>query len=545
VRRELHFARHIPLRQLMRRIQLTLRRRAERKLRPRLAVPEVKLADDAPLPLFARAASQTRRTPEGWQFTFLGKTASCGPELCWSLPGPGEQLWTMNLHYFEHAEALPDDQWSDLARQWIGANLPYSAGSSHAGWNAYALSLRVASWLQQLAVRRSSLDEDTVALVSSSAAAQLRYLERHLETDIGGNHLFKNILALLWGSAALESPRASRWRDLGLRLLRRELSQILPDGVHFERSLSYHAQIVGDCLNIRRALGGDPIGGSLDRAIASGLQAAADLSHGDGLPAQFGDSGLHMAHSPAALAGAAAGIVEDAPTPRRAFAFPHAGYFGVRDGGDALIIDSGPLGPDSLPGHAHGDMLAFEWSVGGERVVVDQGVFEYVAGERRQASRSAANHNTVAAPGVDQGEFFGAFRLGRRTRLAHRTVGFDSDRICIEAGHDGFIGGAGQVRHTRLIDASASDIRVSDRLSGPLPGASASLLLSPQAKPLLNADGTVSIDGFERPVTLSANGAITIEPAVWWPDMGVEIPTSRLRMALLGSEGAFHLRAAE
>ena len=544
MRRELHFARHIPLRQLARRVQLTVRRGTEARLRPKLAVHGVRLEDDAPRPLFRPAASETRRTREGWQFTFLGKTNACGPRVSWIMPGTDDQLWAMNLHYFEHSEALNDQDWADLARQWIGANPAYSPGSTHAGWNAYALSLRVVSWLQQLAVRRS-LDEETVALVTGSTAAQLHYLERHLETDIGGNHLFKNIVALLWGSAALATPRASRWRALGLRLLRRELAQILPDGVHFERSPSYHAQIVGDCLNIRRVLGGNALGGRLDRAIQSGLQAAVDLAHGDGLPAQFGDAGLHMALSPSALCEAAAAMGFSAPEPRPTFAFPDAGYFGVRVDRDALIIDAGPLGPDSLPGHAHGDMFAFEWSIGGRRVIVDQGVFEYVAGERRQTSRSAANHNTVAAPGADQGDFFGAFRLGRRTRLAHRNVAFKADRISLNGGHTGFIGPARRVRHDRSIEAGPREIRVKDRLSAPLTGASASLLLSPEAKPSLNPDGTVSIGGFERPIMLSADGEIRIEPALWWPDMGVEIATSRLRMSLLGSEGAFHLRAAD
>jgi hypothetical protein len=177
-------------------------------------------------------------------------------------------------------------------------------------------------------------------------------------------------------------------------------------------------------------------------------------------------------------------------------------------------------------------------------VIVDQGVFEYVAGRRRQVSRSAASHNTVAAPGADQGDFFSAFRLGRRTRLAHRSVSFEGDRIRLDAGHGGFVGRGPRVLHDRSIDASAHDIRVTDRLSSPLPGASATLLLAPRAKPSLNPDGCVSIGGFDRPITLSATSEIQIEPAVWWPDMGVEIATSRLRMPLLGSEGAFHLRIA-
>ena len=536
MRRQLHFAIRVPPRQLARRAALALRRRVEARLQPSLWFGEARLAEDAPLPLFEPVPSAARRTADGWQFTFLGRTASCGRQVDWSLPGPAaaDQLWGMNLHYFEHAEALGDEEWADLARQWIVLHPPYEPGSTRTGWNAYALSLRVVSWLQQLAARRGRLDPPTARAIAASAARQLRYLERHLETDIGGNHLFKNITALLWGSAALDCPRSDHWRYLGLKLLRRELRQFLADGLHFERSPSYHAQVVADCLNIRHALGGDPLGGPLDAVIAKGVQAAADLAHPDGLAALFGDAGLHMARAPAAL------LKETRLQPQPAFAYPDAGYFGLHDGGDALIVDAGPLGPDALPGHAHGDMFAFEWSVAGERVIVDQGVFEYVAGDRRQASRTAGSHNSVAAPGADQGDFFSAFRLGARTRLAGRDVKFEGGRLELRASHSGFVGT--RVRHERSIDASCRDISVVDRLSDPLEGAAASLLLAPQARPALTETG-VRIDGFAVPIALETACAVTIEPAVWWPDMGVEIPTKRLRIALSRSEGAFRLTA--
>ena len=55
---------------------------------------------------------------------------------------------------------------------------------------------------------------------------------------------------------------------------------------------------------------------------------------------------------------------------------------------------------------------------GGERVIVDQGVHEYIPGERRRLSRSAASHNTVCIEGADQADFFGAFRCGRRPNVS-------------------------------------------------------------------------------------------------------------------------------
>ena len=52
---------------------------------------------------------------------------------------------------------------------------------------------------------------------------------------------------------------------------------------------------------------------------------------------------------------------------------------------------AGPA-PDYMPGHAHCDALAFELSVGPERVVTDTGVYEYVEGARRAHCRATRAH---------------------------------------------------------------------------------------------------------------------------------------------------------
>ena len=121
-----------------------------------------------------------------------------------------------------------------------------------------------------------------------------------------------------------------------------------------------------------------------------------------------------MAYSPGECLDAFEALFGERPAPRASFAFGAAGYYGWRSGDDFLVADCGRIGPDDLPAHAHGDILSFEWSLRGERIIVDPGVYEYVAGPRRAASRSAASHNTLCFDGLDQADFFGAFRCGRR-----------------------------------------------------------------------------------------------------------------------------------
>jgi hypothetical protein len=99
------------------------------------------------------------------------------------------------------------------------------------------------------------------------------------------------------------------------------------------------------------------------------------------------------------------------------FAFPDAGYFGMRTQSSYLVADCGRIAPDDLPAHGHGDVLSFEWSVKGHRIIVDQGVYEYIAGPRRRQSQTAMSHNTLCLEDADQAEFYSSFRRGRRPNV--------------------------------------------------------------------------------------------------------------------------------
>ena len=133
-------------------------------------------------------------------------------------------------------------------------------------------------WLQQLALRRASLETGFVRQVAREAGAQIAFLSAHLETDLGGNHLIKNIKALLWGARCLGTAAAVGWRRLGVRLLGRELdANMLPNGTHYERSPSYHCQVLIDLLECRHVLEDGPLRTRLDRALERMASATAAL----------------------------------------------------------------------------------------------------------------------------------------------------------------------------------------------------------------------------------------------------------------------------
>ena len=532
LRRQAAFARHVPPRQIARRLQLTMRRRYERILKPSLAAGPVERQADPPLPLFPPRRGMLDRSGGQIRIRLLGGAYPIDPALGSGFdPARERRLLRMTLHYMEYLEEAEDPEFCAWVRGWISANPPYSVEAVSDAWSAYALSLRVVVWMQQLAARAGRLPTDVVEEAELSLAEQLVYLDRHLETDIGGNHLIKNIKALLWGSAYFQGPAAKHWRHRGIALLERELRrQILPDGVHFELSPAYHGQVFADLLEICRAVAGAGGIEALDEALKRAAPAVADLCHPDGAIAQFGDSGLSMAYRPALSLDAFAALYGKAPAPRPVFAFPDAGYYGLRSDGDYLVVDAGRIGPDALPGHAHADAFSFEWSVGGQRLVVDQGVFEYVAGAKRQWSRSTAAHNTVAVEGADQADFFGDFRRGARARVEVVSHSQSNNGFALEARHDGFRRLAGGPIHTRRFEASPTRVRITDQLDKSWPGAAALMLFAPEAtvRQVTGRELLVTCGPAMARITGSAD--FQLEEAIWWPDLGVERRTCRAVM---------------
>ena len=231
------------------------------------------------------------------------------------------------------------------------------------------------------------------------------YVHSHLEMDVGGNHLLKNIKALIGAGVFLGR------HDLvakGRRLLEDQLPvQVLADGGHFERSPSYHCQVLGDLLDILRLLDAadaPPVAG-LDDAIGGMRRWLGAMVGADGE--------VPLSNDAVPVGGRRLAAVAPAPPPRGPVTVLAAsGYVVIRpDEGTQLVLDVGDPCPDHLPAHAHADCLSFELWVGHERWVVDTGTSTYEAGLRRAYERSTAAHNTVEVDGEEQTEVWGSSGL--------------------------------------------------------------------------------------------------------------------------------------
>jgi uncharacterized heparinase superfamily protein len=456
------------------------------------------------------------------RFEFLNRSETLGWPPRWDAPGT-TKLWAYNLHYLEYLFALSYEAGRALALDWI-ARHPLRRGQ--VGWEPYPVSLRIGVWCRYflgLHAERSAGDAPFRNALWSSLQLQADWLANHLETHILGNHLLENGAALALVGACYRGEQADRWLRAGEAVLARELDeQVLPDGGHFERSPMYHARTTW-LLDALERSGHQPLARRVAPALARMRAALSHLCHPDGEIALLNDSVFGVANRP--------GLLMDATKPGP-FALPDTGYFGARGSdGHYLVCDAAPIGPDYLPGHAHGDLFSFELSLRGRRLIVDAGVASYEPDAARAWARSTRAHNTVELDGQDQCEFWAAFRVARRGRP--RDVAFEprGDGFSLEAWHDGYERLPARARHRRRFRWHPEGVLlVRDDVSARAPVAAVSRLhLHPDCEVALEgASARVSHPGGVFRVAFAGAGKLALEASQYAPELGLTLANRAL-----------------
>jgi uncharacterized heparinase superfamily protein len=378
-------------------------------------------------------------------------------------------LWRYNQHYFDDlnaAGAAERRPWQRaLLTRWC-QECPPARGT---GWAPYPTSLRVVNWLKWY-LSGEILQPEWL----HSLAVQSRWLMRHIEWHLLGNHLFANAKALVFAGLVFDGSEADAWLERGLDIIERELpEQFLPDGAQFERTPMYHAlglEDLLDLLNVVQARAPSRLAAvrlipALRQRGAAGLHWLRCLRLPGGALARFNDCAEGIApaadvleHYAAALGVAAPG----APGPGMLMLQP-SGYARVERGAAVALLDLAPIGPDYLPGHAHADTLSFELSLHGREIIVNRGTSVYGTGPRRQVERGTAAHSTLQIGAHDSSEVWAGFRVGRRARpSAVRQEGW-----VIEGSHDGYAHLTGGPLHRRRWQFDPAALVVEDQILPP------------------------------------------------------------------------------
>jgi uncharacterized heparinase superfamily protein len=429
----------------------------------RLILPGPEPADAVGWPDAARPMDAL--TPGCWpslaemrtgKITLLGLTRELGWEQC-----EAPRLWRFHLHYWDWAWGLATDQdrlaaralFARLWRSWQ-ESAEYGRGDA---WHPYPAALRAWSWsgLHRALVAGSDIEPDFVA----GLAVHTAFLRRHLEYDVGGNHLIKELKALVGLAVFFADERLLR---LGLHKLTRQLTrQVLPDGGHYERAPAYHCQVLADLIDLAdllRAAGRTPAG-EIDTAIVRMRSWLGAVLTPDGRVPLLNDGYPVDRELIAALRPEP---IPDSPL----LVLPETGLVRAAVGDWHLLADVGAPCPPSLPAHAHADTFGCLVHVDEVPLLIDTGTSTYEAGPVRRFERSTAAHSTVQVDGADSTEVWGVFRAGRRARVSGLAFHADAARVTCEAVHDGFRGLRGRPLHHRRWSLTSDELQVEDLVTG-------------------------------------------------------------------------------
>lgn len=279
------------------------------------------------------------------------------------------------------------------------------------------------------------------------------YLESNLEYFSNlTNHYVANLLGLVTvGLMFSDTARGRDWLEDGRRRLIEELGhQVLPDGVHYERSLQYHNLVLefylAAAILLHRAGhpfpltslatiermsefvadylppgGGAPCLGDCDDGLLLRMRATQDIyDHRDTLAiagAYFGRGDFRAVAGPfsqgaALLLGGEGFERYNGLVPRTrtsSILYPSGGVAILRSDRMHIVADVGPIGL-----HGNNDTLSFVLNVDGIPVVIDPGTYCYTRNiKARDELRRTAAHNGPALGTHEIADFDGLWRVAR------------------------------------------------------------------------------------------------------------------------------------
>jgi uncharacterized heparinase superfamily protein len=436
------------------------------------------------------------------RYVLLGSVVEAGPKGIFETPLPSLAAYR-ELHGFgwlQHLKAagreLDRAHGRALFQDWL---------------DRQCYRLRVAREVEVRARRLISLVQNGGFLITGAPASfatgfygslgrQARSLYAAPQTGLRPPERLQAAIALAYaavGLSGLEGMAAPALQRLGHELD----AQILPDGGHLSRSPAQLLDLLVDLLPLRMTLEErrHPVPQAIHGAIERMLPMLRFFLHGDQGIATFNGS------TDPAMAKVKAVLETDDTCGRPLAHAPHSGYARLEQGAAVVLVDVGRPPAPGLNSHAASAPLAFEFSDGPHRVIVNCGAPAFAGTGWDAACRMTAAASTAEIGGVSSGRIitgrliealFGTpILIG--PRIAQAEVKPTSEGWFLEARHDGYVGAFG-VRHERRLflapdggDLRGEDWFVAERQSAHLDQLPYALRfhLHPAVKAIASKDG--------------------------------------------------------
>ncbi len=460
------------------------------------------------------------------------------------------RLWNFTLHYHGWLRDLAAS--SAITRNpeclvelrrwlvdWLECCPIGSVARNPFAWNSFNIGERLWHWREIEALVPPSFWHDADLprdRFLRSVAEQAAYLSRHIEWDLRGNHLFKDAVGLAAAADLLGAAAPPEWMAQATSIaVLQVVEQILPDGMHFERSPMYHIHVLEDLLALRTMLHDDTARRTISDACRKMAEPLRWLTHPQGIIPLFNDAADQQVRRPAEMEAELLhqGIIQPVESPTGLRHFSASGLAAWHGEPWTVFFDLGEVGPDYQPGHAHADSLTLELSFGGRRLVVDPGTSCYDHDERRRYDRSTNAHNTVCIDDANSSEVWHIFRVGRRARPVDVSVMETAKGFTATASHTGYDHLAGSPRHRRRVHLTDdAQLEIHDEITGTgrhrIKGG---FLIAPEWTVNTTEHGW-TLQHQEKHLRVDLHADQPVETAIahrpWHPEFGQEIVTQRL-----------------
>jgi uncharacterized heparinase superfamily protein len=445
--------------------------RGLQRVRQGLAAP-VRLAINlgAPVPERLVIAPQDIRTTDptiandiyGSYFSFDGKVVNTHGQSPFTVlaPAPSWARSLMGFGWLRHLRAAGSALSRENARALVGDWIAI-AGKPGRGpaWETRVVARRILSWLSQSPLILEGADRNFYQRFLRSLARQTAFLRQALATCPADEQRLLGAIALAEMGLCVEGlPQLAR---KGTQLLIEELKrQILADGGHISRNPRLLVEFLLDLLPVRQAYAarGQEVPAELLNAIDRMMPMLRLFRHGDGSLALFNGMGVTAPETLATIL--AYGDARGTPIVNAR----HSGYQRLEAQKSMVIIDTGPPPPPIFSRTAHAGCLAFEFSSGGQRIVINCGAPAAGRLALREAARATAAHSTLVLNDLSScriaptaNAWAGEILSGPTTVSVDRSE--SGSATIVRASHDGYARRLKYV-HERQITLSASGDRI-------------------------------------------------------------------------------------
>jgi uncharacterized heparinase superfamily protein len=401
-------------------------------------------------------------------FRIAGVEIDCHGSVLFDRTGVDEH-WQEILHGFawlEHLRAADRELGRVHARalisDWIGRKHKRNSTALASSVTAR----RLLSWIHHLPFYLAGSGDGFSRLLFRSMARQIRELQYRMVFHRRSDARLPMMLALCHcsvGLRGLEDFRTQNFVALA-ELLDRSL---YADGGHVSRSPADLAGLLLDLLPLRKTCeeARIPLPAKLHAAIERMLPMLRFFTHGDGGIAMFQGCGDTLADSCRAIFSA------DPVAGRPVTHASHSGYVRLAAGAITAIADAGLPAPDAVNRRAALSPLAFEFSDGSHRVVINCGSPQFASRDAIAAARLPEAHSTATlnVPSATSSRSIAKWlrRLGTisgpapgrvEARIETSPVG-----VLFEGRHDAYLASSGYVHSRSLfLSAKGNDMRGED-----------------------------------------------------------------------------------